>query len=234
MSPHVIKFFPATPAIGFIIGGGASNLKKIGQALNTSGSRVTIKINEPRGKNPLQFCIICDDKTKAEDAYSRLRALEDTAINGAELNGSRSNDWWPKALSKATGEETTKYSHKLIKSLAGIVLGKESANLKACREAHFEVDVQVTNTDQDCIITYEATTSDEKKAFEALQFMRRIEREAFATSQTMCLSKTAGPPQDSHVIDDGLGSSPQTQTTTITLAPKDNHQVLTLKVTDED
>ena len=64
--PTVIKFYPATPAIGSIIGRGGSNLRSIGRDLNRTGDRVTIKFNEPSGKTPGQFCIISNDTSKAE------------------------------------------------------------------------------------------------------------------------------------------------------------------------
>ena len=145
-TPTIIKFYPATPAIGSIIGRGGSNLRSIGRDLNGEGDRVTIKFNEPTGKTPGQFCIISNSPSKAESAYVEMRKLEEDFIA----------NWWSRALSVEDGEETSVYTHTLIKSLAGLVLGKESANLKEARETFEGVDIQVSNPDEKtCLITYE-------------------------------------------------------------------------------
>ena len=191
--PTVIKFFPATPAIGSIIGRGGSNLRSIGRELNGNGDRVTIKFNEPNGKTPGQFCIISNASSQADTAYTELRKLEEDFIA----------NWWSKALSKETGEDSIKYSHQVIKSLAGLVLGKESSNLKTAREDFDGVDIQVSNPDEkSCVITYEVALEKADDAFKALQQLRKIEREAFSSSQTRCLNSSTRV--KSEPISDGL------------------------------
>ena len=191
--PTVIKFYPATPAIGSIIGRGGSNLRSIGRDLNRTGDRVTIKFNEPSGKTPGQFCIISNDTSKAEKAYADMRKMEEDFIA----------NWWSNALSKETTEESIKYSHQVIKSLAGLVLGKESSNLFQARKDFFEVDIQVSNPDEkSCVITYEAALGKEEDAFKALQQLRKLERDAFASSQKRCLNSSTQV--KSEPISDGL------------------------------
>lgn len=193
--PVVIKFYPASSAIGYMFGAGARNLKAIGNRLNAArdGKGVTIKFNNPTEKAPGQFCIISNDPEKADAAYEDLRFLEDECINGRvevapDGTESRTGDWWGTAISKDTSDETVKYTHKLIKSIAGLVIGKNSANLIQARADHFEVDINVVNgEDGSCSITYEAKADNEAEAFRALQQLRRIERDTFAQSQTKCL-----------------------------------------------
>ena len=192
-SPIVIKFFPASTAIGFIFGRRGANLRQIGSELNRSGDNVTIKFNNPTSSSPGQFCIISHDGSKAKTAYEELRKLEDECINGRIVHHStgtksRERDWWSHALSKDDGEDTIKFSHEVIKSLAGLVLGKKSINLEEARKDNFGVDIQVANEEASCVITYEAAKDNEMAAFKALQQLRRIEKAAFAKSQTMCLN----------------------------------------------
>jgi len=192
-SPIVIKFFPASTAIGFIFGRRGANLRQIGSELNRGGDKVTIKFNDPTSSTPGQFCIISGDGNKAQTAYQELRKLEEECVNGRIVHHSdggttREHDWWSQALSKDEDEKTIKFSHEVIKSLAGLVLGKKSINLEQARADNYDVDIQVANEEKSCVITYEVAKEKEMDAFKALQQLRRIEREAFAKNQTMCLN----------------------------------------------
>lgn len=210
-SPTVIKFFPASSAIGFMFGRRGQNLRQIGGDLNRSdGTNVSIKFNQPTETTPGQFCIICSDPAKAEAAYKELRVMEDECINGRNVthhDGSktRERDWWSSALDKESNGATVTFIHTVIKSLAGIVLGKKSINLETARTDHFGVDIQVTNGEKECVITYEVAQDNELEAFKALQQLRRIEREAFAKSQTMCLNSQNR--KKKATMSDGLAAS---------------------------
>ena len=217
--PTVIKFYPAAPAIGYIFGRRGENLRSIGGQLNQSGDKVTIKLNDPTKTTPAQFAIISHDGDKAKQAYDWLRELEEESINGNIVSNqegaeTRENDWWSKALKKETGEETVKFTHILIKNLAGLVLGKKSSNIEQARKDHFGVDIQVTSTDKTCSITYEAAIGNADVAFKALQQIRRIERDAFAESQKRFLDSRTYVPKER--VSDGLGSDG-----VVTLQPQD-------------
>lgn len=216
-SPTVFKFIPAKQATSAIFGRNASNLREIGRNLNTSGDKVTVKFNAPKDKRSSgQFVIISNDREKALQAMEFLRDTESDFILGIQNDdGIRSGGYFSKAITKEIDEESgvVTYTHTLIANLAGLIIGKSSANLIKAREDHFETDINVNNTDNGCQIIYKANIENDENAFKALQSLRKIEREVFANSQTRFLDSANR--QKSNLVDDGLTRSRPTVTLSI-------------------
>ena len=197
MSATTIKFIPASPSVGLIIGAGAKNLKAIGNQLNADGERVTIYVNNPDGGRLLytQFCIISKDTQKAEMAYKMLRDIEQDAIDG-RINtdtGSRDGGWWNRSLHDITDDSNTThhvYKHLLIKNQAGLTLGKDSINLVTIQEQYTNVDIVVSNTDTTTTVTYTVPIQHNDDALEAIKALRTIERDTFKQNSQRCYNSS--------------------------------------------
>ena len=216
-SPTVFKFIPSKQATSAIFGRNASNLREIGHTLNNTGDKVTVKFNAPKDKRSSgQFVIISNDRDKALKAMEFLRDIEADYILGQKNDdGIRYGGYFSKAITREDDEESGQvtYTHTLIANLAGLIIGKSSTNLIQAREEHPDVDINVNNTDNGCQIIYKSQQDNDDMAFKALQFIRKIEREVFANSQTRFLD-SAERAKTNHV-DDGLTRSRPTVTLSI-------------------
>ena len=207
-STTILKFIPAKQATSALFGRNASNLKEIGRYLNSSGDKVTVKFNAPKDpRSSGQFVIISNDRDKALQAMEFLREKETDYILGhTSDDDTRFGGFFSKAITKETDEEagTITYTHNLITNLAGLVIGKASANLIKAREDHFEADINVNNTDDGCQIIYKVSIENDEVAFKALQDLRKIEREVFNNSQTRFLDSANR--KLPNTVDDGLSA----------------------------